>query len=305
MSRPLLLSFDLEDYNQLVERNLGIEGWDRRGRPLERQMAAIFELLDELGVRATFFVLGMTIRHYPEIAQEIAGRGDEIACHGQMHQLVYRQSPDDFRRDVTECIELIEGLTGRRPIGYRAPVFSMNRETVWAFETLTELGFTYDSSQYASRKIPQRLTPVPDAPYTLQLPSGRELLEFPLTVWGKRRLSVPMGGGSYWRILPAPVLRRGLRSILERTSYPALYFHPYECDPQRLRLNLPESPTAETRLRSAWMSLISNPGRRRVIPRIRKIAQDYELVSYEQALSDIRADGGTRSRTLSERGVLV
>jgi polysaccharide deacetylase family protein (PEP-CTERM system associated) len=305
MSGPLLLSFDLEDYNQLVERNLGIEGWDRRGPALERQMAAIFELLDELGVKATFFMLGMTIRHYPEIAQEIARRGDEVACHGQMHGLVYRQSPDEFRRDVSSCIELIEGLTGRRPIGYRAPVFSINRDTVWALETLAELGFSYDSSQYGSRKIPQRLTPVPDAPYTLTLPSGAELVEFPLTVWRRGRVTVPMGGGSYWRILPAPVLRRGLGSILERTTYPALYFHPYECDPERLRLNLPESPAAGTRLRSAWMSLISNPGRRRVIPRIRRIARDYELVSHEQALSHIRADGGASPRALSELGVLV
>src|SRR5262245_6238411 len=259
MSGPLLLSFDLEDYNQLVERNLGIEGWDSPGRAFERQMASVFALLDELGVKATFFTLGMTARHYPEIAQEIARRGDEIACHGQMHGLVYRQSPDEFRRDVETSIELIEGLTGRRPIGYRAPAFSINRDTVWAFETLAELGFTYDSSQYGSRKIPQRLAPVPDAPYTLRLPSGGELMEFPVTIFRLGGATVPMGGGSYWRILPAPVLRRGLRSILKRATYPALYFHPYECDPERLRLELPDSPATGTRLRSAWMSLISNP----------------------------------------------
>jgi hypothetical protein len=119
------------------------------------------------------------------------------------------------------------------------------------------------------------------------------------------RVSVPMGGGSYWRILPAALLRRGLASILRRTSYPALYFHPYEFDPVALRLRLPPSPPAGMRLRSAYMSLLSNPGRRRVIPRIRKIARDYELGSHEQALSHIRADGGARPRALSERGVLV
>lgn len=301
----LLLSFDLEDYNQLVERRLGIEGWERPGHALERQMAAIFELLDELGARATFFVLGMTIRNHPEIAREIASRGDEIACHGHDHEYVYRQSSEDFRRDVESSVELIEGLTGRRPIGYRAPAFSINRDTVWALETLAELGFTYDSSQYASRKIPHRLEPVPAAPYTMRLPSGRELIEFPLTVWRMGPLSVPMGGGSYWRIMPAGLLGRGLASILPRAGYPALYFHPYECDPRRLRLRLPASARAGMRLRSAYMSLISNPGRRRVIPRIRKIARDYELGTYEQALSHIRADRGARPRALSERGDFV
>ena len=300
----LLLSFDLEDYNQLVERRLGIESWDEPGNALERQMTAIFELLDELGVRATFFMLGMTIRRYPDVAREIASRGDEIACHGSDHEFVYLQSPDKFRRDVESSQELIEKLTGRRPIGYRAPAFSINRDTVWALETLAELGCAYDWSHYGSRKIPERLEPQ-DGPYTMRLPSGRELVEFPLTVWRRGPVQVPIGGGSYWRLLPAALLRRGLGSIEQRTGHPALYFHPYECDPQRLRLRLPPSPPAGLRLRSAYMSLISNPGRRRLARRLRKIANDYELGTFEQALSHIRADGGARPRALSERGVLI
>jgi polysaccharide deacetylase family protein (PEP-CTERM system associated) len=300
----LLLSFDLEDYNQLVERRLGIDSWDEPGPALERQMGAIFDLLDELGVKATFFMLGMTIRRYPDVAREIAQRGDEIACHGVNHEFVYLQSPDEFRRDVEASIELIEGLTGRRPIGYRAPAFSINRDTVWALETLAELGFAYDSSHYGSRKIPERLEPQ-DGPYTIRLPSGRELVEFPLTVWRRGRLEVPMGGGSYWRILPAAILRRGLGATERRAGHAALYFHPYECDPERLRLRLPPSAPAGLRLRSAYMSLISNPGRRWLVPRLRKIARHYDLGTYEQALSHIRADGGARPRALSERGVLV
>jgi polysaccharide deacetylase family protein (PEP-CTERM system associated) len=301
----LLLSFDLEDFNQIVQRNLGLEGWDARRPALERQMEAIFALLDELGVRATFFVLGMTIRHYPEIAQEISARGDEIACHGYGHRVVYRQSPLEFRRDLESSLELIEGLTGRRPVGYRAPLFSLNRDTVWALEELAELGFRYDSSQYESRKIPARLPAPEGGAYRLQLPSGRELWELPVAAWRLGRTAVPVGGGSYWRVFPAALLRRGLRSVSRRDQNPALYFHPYEFDPRPLRVILPPSPSPRQRLGALRMSLISNPGRSRVPTRIREIAKHHRLTSYEQGLAEIGSDGGARPGALSGRGVVV
>ena len=65
----LLLSFDFEDWHQLVHRALGRDDWDERGRALERQTAAILDLLDELGAKATFFVLGMTAERYPDLVQ--------------------------------------------------------------------------------------------------------------------------------------------------------------------------------------------------------------------------------------------
>lgn len=304
--KPLLLSFDLEDYNQLVGRNLGLTGWDRRGGAFERQMAAVFGLLDEVSAHATFFLLGTTMRHYPEIVQEIAARGDEVACHGFEHRPVFEQGPDEFRRDISAGVELIEGLTGRPPAGYRAPAFSIRRDTVWALEILAELGFTYDSSQYDSPRIPGRLSPAPHAPHELRLPSGKTLWEVPLAVWRPGGLRVPIGGGSYWRILPARVLLAGLSSIYGEGGRPALYFHPYELDPQRLTLDLGDSPSPGQRRRSAQIGLISNPGRRRLANRIRAIASQYSLSSYERALAEIQTDGsGAGPRALSGSGELV
>src|SRR5437899_5991303 len=156
----LLLSFDLEDWHQLVHRHLGRPDWDSPGAALERQTAAIFDLLEELGARATFFVLGMTAERYPDLVREIAGRGHELACHGYAHERVSTQSPDDFRRDIERCADLLDQLSGRRPLGYRAPAFSITRDTPWAYESLAELGFRYDSSQYDSPRLPRRIRPV-------------------------------------------------------------------------------------------------------------------------------------------------
>jgi polysaccharide deacetylase family protein (PEP-CTERM system associated) len=305
MTAKLLLSFDFEDWHQLVHRRLGHLDWDSPGVALERQAGAIFALLEELNARATFFVLGMTAERYPDLIREIARRGHELACHGYAHERVHDQSPDEFRRDVERCAELLEQLCGRRPLGYRAPAFSITRDTPWAYETLSELGFRYDSSQYDSPRIPRRIRPAPQTPYRLELPSGRELWEFPITVWRVRNRSVPIGGGAYWRVLPAPLLRRALRQVANENAYPVLYFHPYELDPRPLRAALPESPTPRQRLLTAWKSVQRNPGRRRVADRIRAIAKEFRLVSYEEAHGEVVELYGARARSLSREGVLL
>jgi polysaccharide deacetylase family protein (PEP-CTERM system associated) len=301
----LLLSFDFEDWHQLVHRRLGRPDWDSSGPALERQTEAIFALLDELGARATFFVLGITAERYPDLVREIAARGHELGCHGYTHHRIHETSPEEFRRDVERCAGLLEQLGGRRPLGYRAPAFSITRDTPWAYEALAELGFRYDSSQYDSPRIPRRIRPVSTTPYRLELPSGREIWEFPITVWRVRGRSVPIGGGAYWRVLPAPLLRRALRQVADENAYPVLYFHPYELDPRPLRAALPESPTARQRLLAAWKGVQRNPGRRRVADRIRAIAQEFPLVSYEEVYGEVVERYGARPRSLSREGVVV
>jgi polysaccharide deacetylase family protein (PEP-CTERM system associated) len=301
----VLLTFDFEDWHQLVHRGLGRDDWDKRGHALERQAAAIFALLDELGAKATFFVLGMTAERYPDLVRAIAEQGHELACHGYAHRRVPTQSPEEFREDVERCAVLLEELSGRRPVGYRAPAFSITRETPWAYDVLADLGFGYDSSQYDSPRIPGRIRPVPPAPYRLGLPTGREIWQYPITVWRIRGHAVPVGGGAYWRALPAAVLRKALHEVAAENSYPVLYFHPYELDPQPLRATLPESPTPRQRALAAWKSVQRNPGRRLVADRIRAIAKEFTLTSCEEAHGEIVERYGASPRSLSEGGVVL
>jgi len=301
----ILLSFDFEDWHQLVHRGLGQTDWDSRGHALERQTAAIFELLDDLGAKATFFVLGLTAERYPDLVRAIAAAGHDLACHGYEHRRVPTQSRDAFKADVERCAELVEELSGTRPVGYRAPAFSITRETPWAYDVLAELGFRYDSSQYDSPRIRQRIGGVPRTPYRLELDDGREIWEYPVTVWPVRGRSVPMGGGAYWRALPTSLLRRALREVTAENAYPVLYFHPYELDPQPLRASLPESPTPKQRALAAWKSVQRNPGRRLVAERIRAIGREYTLTSYEEAHGEVVERYGARPRSLSRTGVVV
>ena len=289
----LLLSIDFEDWHQLVHRRLGRADWDRRGPALERQTQTVLDLLDELGARATFFVLGMTAARYPDLVREVVARGHELASHGHAHERVYDLKRDGFRADLERGLEAVEAAGGARPAGYRAPAFSITRDTPWAYEVLAELGFEYDSSQYDSPRIPRRLESIPRAPYRLRTESGSELWELPVA-----SARIPVGGGAYWRVLPTPLIARALRSLIAEGALPALYFHPYEFDPEPLRA---DGGGAAARLRG----LRRNVARGSVASRLRKIAADFPLLPYGTAVKDLAERPGARAKTLSGAGVLV
>jgi peptidoglycan-N-acetylglucosamine deacetylase len=274
----LLLSIDFEDWHQLVHRRLGFANWDRPHAALERQTSWLLDLLDELGARATFFLLGMTVDNHRELVAEIVRRGHEPACHGYAHARVYDQTPDEFRADLSRAVEVIADAAGRRPVAYRAPAFSINRQTPWAFDVLTAAGFRYDSSQLDSPRVPDRIGDIPAEPYKLG-----DLWELPVT-----------GGGSYWRLLPP----RNLRDLA------VLYFHPYEFGPP-LRAELPEEATAKQRLTATKVVLWRNAGRGLVERRLRQVARAHHLVPYDAAYDDLDRLYGARTRALSSQGVLV
>jgi polysaccharide deacetylase family protein (PEP-CTERM system associated) len=303
--RTLLISFDLEDCDQLLARRFGNPDWDRRWPGFERQLGRVLELLDSLRVKATFFVLGMTARNHRDWVQELANRGHDIAAHGFDHEPVFSQSRDEFRRDVERSLELIESLTGQRASGYRAPAFSMGREAAWTFEILADLGMRYDSSLYDSPRHRRRVGGIPDAPCRIELGSGRSLWEFPLAVVSWGRLRIPIGGGSYWRVLPPAVLRACLERGATSDVVP-LYFHPYECDDRPLNLPLAQPPSRPQRILAASYWLRAKPGWGTLPDRLRSIARDFDLATYASAVERLEdEDDGSRARSLSASGVIV
>ena len=115
-------------------------------------------------------------------------------------------------------------------------------------------------------------------------------------------MSLPVGGGTYWRVLPGAVVERALR----RSEAPvALYFHPYEFDPERLRARLPEGSSAKQQARVTLRSARASPGRGRLRASLRRVAREFRLASYGQEIDIVRSRYGGRTRALSEEGELV
>lgn len=275
----LLLSVDLEDWHQLIRRRLGLTAWDRTGPELERQTDALLGLLDSIDARATFFVLGMVARQRPGLVREIGARGHEIACHGDGHYPVHQQTRDEFADDVRRAVDAIEDCTGASPRGYRAPAFSIDeRATPWAFDVLAEAGFEYDSSQHVSLKLAGR-GPIaePLGPHPLELGSGTWLWELPVAGCQLGAVSVPMGGASYWSLLPE---RLGLWLLGRAPQHSGLYLHPHELGPHPLRIGMPAQAGPRRHVQATLRTARRELARRRTPAMLKAIARRFSLIPF-------------------------
>jgi polysaccharide deacetylase family protein (PEP-CTERM system associated) len=220
------LTIDLEDWHQLFHRRLTGEVV----RPTKAVVGAthrLLDLLDEAGVRATFFVLGNVAEAHPDLVREVARRGHELGSHTHSHELIFRMERDAFKADVERSLAGLQDLTGQAVLGFRAPEFSVSHLRHWCFEVLAELGFRYDSSVFP---LPHARYGIPEAsrrPFEIATPSGA-IQEYPLATWEVGRSRLPVAGGSYFRLLPGRLLQRALEDIDAGGCPAVLYFHPYE-----------------------------------------------------------------------------
>ena len=224
---------DLEDWYQGLEIDMG--EWGPLEDRLEIGTRALLGLLEEAGVKATFFALGYAAERHPGLIREICALGHELGTHGYSHRFVYRLEAEAFRHDLRRSVEVLEGIAGVRVVGHRAPFFSITRKAPWAFQILRECGMVYDSSVFPVRNYRYG---DPAAPRWIhQVHEG--LVEFPLStcrLWGH---NVPVGGGAYFRILPYTYTERGMRRINAKGQAAVFYIHPWELDPGQPRLRLP------------------------------------------------------------------
>jgi polysaccharide deacetylase family protein (PEP-CTERM system associated) len=124
-------------------------------------------------------------------------------------------------------------------IGYRAPSFSIGPTQRWAYDVLAEEGFRYDSSVYPIRHDLYGDVGAPRAPYRVEAGTAA-LTEFPIGTLRVLGTNLPIGGGGYFRLLPARLVRWGIRRVNAREGRPvAFYFHPWELDPEQPRLPMP------------------------------------------------------------------
>ncbi len=116
----------------------------------------LLRVLEEAGVRATFFVPGDSAERHPDAVRTIVEAGHEIGHHGHLHESLVGVSESDERRFLESGLEALERVAGVRPAGYRAPWWETSPRTL---ELLAEYGFAYDSSLF-DRDVPY---PVPTA----------------------------------------------------------------------------------------------------------------------------------------------
>jgi polysaccharide deacetylase family protein (PEP-CTERM system associated) len=232
------LTIDLEDYYHVsaFREQIPTAEWSSQQSRVERSTDFLLNLLDETGSKATFFTLGSVAEQHPRLVQRVAERGHEIGCHSLRHRIVYEMTPQEFREDTRRAKQLLEDLTGCAVRGYRAPSFSITRDSFWAFEILVELGFTFDSSIFPLRHPNYGMPDSPRQPYRLNTCHG-SIVEFPMTTLEFIRYRSPFGGGAYFRLLPYWYTRWGMRFLNRSEQRPVcVYLHPWELDPEQPRI---------------------------------------------------------------------
>ena len=235
------LSIDVEDYFQVAALAPAVarDTWSQRESRVERNTDILLALLEERGLYATFFVLGWIAERHPTLVERIAAAGHEVASHGFSHQLIYGQTPAEFREETRRSKELLQDLTGRAVIGYRAASFSITKQSLWALDVLLDLGFQYDSSIFPIHHDRYGIPGASPEPGRISAPSGRTLVEFPMSAASLGGIKIPVSGGGYFRLLPYWVTRAGLRQVNRKRGHPfVFYLHPWEIDPGQPRIEV-------------------------------------------------------------------
>lgn len=140
------VNLDAEFYGRIFYPGINVDEGDilRLGRTgMEYGLPRLLDTLDRYQVKATFFIPGDIALRYPEEVKGIAGRGHEIGCHGDRHELLGCLTKEEQKEVIRKGREKLERLTGKVVKGFRMPEGEINEDTL---EAVKELGFCYSSS---------------------------------------------------------------------------------------------------------------------------------------------------------------
>jgi polysaccharide deacetylase family protein (PEP-CTERM system associated) len=227
------LSFDLEDWFCVSNLRSIIkqEEWHLQELRIIESTVRILNLLKKYNVEATFFVLGWIAEHLPDLVREIESQGHEVATHGYSHKMLTEMNPAEFDDDMARALAITRSLVSGRILGYRAPTFSITKDTLWATDILLKHGIVYDSSIFpmsfmgAYSAIPGIST----KPFRFE----NGLIEFPLGCARKASLRIPCSGGCFFRAFPYALTKNLLTGINKKGDPVMFYLHPWEVDPDQ------------------------------------------------------------------------
>ena len=140
---------------------------------------------------------------------------------------------------------------------------------------LIDAGFEYDSSIFPIRHDRYGIPGASRDPGPIAAPSGRQILEFPLSVAEWAGLRVPVAGGGYFRLFPYGVTRTGIMQINGRRQPAVFYMHPWEIDPQ------------QPRVAAGWLSRFRHYNNlEKFEPRLLRLLQDFRFTTMHSVLRE-------------------
>ncbi|MFS1511124.1 polysaccharide deacetylase family protein [Chengkuizengella sp. SCS-71B] len=190
-------------------------------------MREFLDKLDELNIKATFFILGELAEDNSQILKEIASKGHSIGCHGYDHDLLYNKSNDEFEEQVTKAKKIIEKISGSKVEGYRASCFSMEDEKL---NILEKIGFKYDSSfiRFEQHNLYKMLKMTGFKKVDSLIHFKKDFCEVEIPTVKVLKYNIPISGGGYIRLFPLWLLKFLLKKYRKTEHNFLLYLHPFE-----------------------------------------------------------------------------
>lgn len=268
------LTIDVEDWFMTQDLSLDIKEFASCEDRIEKSTATILELLARNKVKGTFFILGCIAQRHPILVKNIQVEGHQIGSHGTWHQMVCEMTPETFRESLLYSKKILEDITGQEVNFYRAPSWSISRESLWALEILEEEGFICDSSLQPFSTPLSGINGAPSMPYH-PIINGKKLkiLEFPPSLLKIGVFKMPFSGGLYLRLLPSPVISWALKQV-NRRGPGMIYSHPWETDIEQPRL--PVSPLIKT---THYHNLDTT------VPKLEKLLQQFTFVPLDKLIT--------------------
>ena len=194
-------------------------------REIKNNIDATLDLFSELGVKSTFFILGMVAKDIPELVYKIAMSGHEIGSHSYHHRQLFLLKKNEVTRELSDSKSLLEDLSSQQIIGFRAPFFSINEQTSYIFDLIKEAGYLYDSSIFPISG--HDLYGIPDENPSINILKNG-LIEMPMSTIGLLGKKIPVLGGGYFRLYPYFINNNAIRLLNKNNNPGIVYLHPYE-----------------------------------------------------------------------------
>ncbi len=175
----VLLSFDVDNDTILLARsaNPSIGAMSQGEYGARVGLQRVVDLIDRHNIPASFFIPAVSLILQPDMVDVIRRSGQhEFGVHGWIHELNTELDGETERDLIGRATDYLENVTGRRPVGYRAPSWNFSPNTL---RIIRGFGFLYDSSLMADDR-PYELLQNGEATGIIELPVEWILDDAPL-----------------------------------------------------------------------------------------------------------------------------
>lgn len=264
-----VLTVDIEDWQQsTLDNNLPISP------KVYKNAHRFLDILKKRKVKATLFFQGMVAEKYPELVERAVKEGHEIATHGYAHKVIFKQDKEEFENDLKKSIDILEDIAQIKIRGYRAPDYSVTKDSLWALNILSKNGIQYDSSIFPIKNPRYGIPDFHRFPICIENDGGNPLWEIPLSTLNYFGFNIPFAGGGYFRLYPYELTRWGIKQLNKQGQPTILYFHPYELDTNEFQ---------EIKERIPWrLRLTQGLNRKKTEKKLEKLFDDFEFCTISE-----------------------